>query len=189
MGFIYQVQAVPADFLCSWSRAHSPFRQLPGQALQPRRCLPELFVRTQGHSPGHHAGASPATATGCNISRPTPAQSLKCCSVKQEHLLSNNFQPSAGRPAPSAAASSNLTQTTFSEMRSLQKQMMNSAQQLAGRARSLGFRGQLTPYKTPGDTQNHLQYLKHLHVSQVPWETRHSWRPADSRAPPTACGC
>lgn len=170
-----------------YSLAFAAFKQLLGRSLQSRRCLLDLFARTEGHFPGHHTGSSPATAAGCNTSRPTPAQPLKCCSVKQEHLLSNDFQPSTGRPAPSAA--SNLTQTTFSEMRSHQKQLMNLAQQLAGRAQSLGFRGQLDPFKMPGDRQNALRYLKHLHVSQVLWETHHSWRPADPRASPTAYGC
>lgn len=172
-----------------YSLAFAAFRQLLGRILQPHRCLPDLFARTEGRFPGHHAGSSPATAAGCNISRSTPAQPLKCCSVKQEHLLRNNFQPSTGRPAPSAAASSNLTQTTFSEMRSHQKQLMNLAPELAGRALSLGFRGQLAPCKMPADTQNALWYLKHLHMSQVLWETHHSWGPTHPRAPPTAYGC
>lgn len=65
---------------------HSPavaaFKQLLGWTLQCCCWLLELFARTEGHFPGHHAGSSPTTAAGCNISRPIPAQTLKCCSVK-----------------------------------------------------------------------------------------------------------
>lgn len=72
-GFIHQVPAVLMN-LYSQGEARVPFTQLPGQTLQSHHHLPDLFARTTDHFPGQHAGSSPVTAAGCNISRPTPAQ-------------------------------------------------------------------------------------------------------------------